>query len=126
MWERLPAELRHYILTLRMQDDRASRIQKAYLNWSLRAHRSRGDWDALREHLGKERILYLERFSGIRREWRGEGGSWLGTGENELDAICLEAEEGLWGAVTSRIEAAQSPRSVESASTISPAGGLVW
>ena len=71
-WDSLPTDLRHKILVLRMRDFCATKIQTAFLNWSLLRHRTRSGWDALRGHVGEERVTHLEKYCNVRREWRTE------------------------------------------------------
>ena len=100
-WDALPTDLRLHILRVRLREERATHIQRAFLRWSLYRHRDGTQWRAVRDHLGG-RVAALERFANVRREWRVESGSWLEADPSVLDAICLEAREGLWGAETLR------------------------
>ena len=102
LWDTLPAELRIKILTMRMRDLHAAKIQRAFLCWSLCSHRKQRAWDELKTHIGKERKAFLEKFCNVRREWRSESENWLGTVGETLDEICYEAKLGLWGTRTTR------------------------
>ena len=101
-WDLLPDDLTDLV----RRHGAASSIQAAWLRWDLWSHARKEGWGEVRSALalagkGKERILSLS--SHARREWRTEGNSWRGISAEVVACICAEAEEGLWGPLTTRL-----------------------
>ena len=89
--------LPHELWDLVMMHDAARVIQSRWIRYTLFSHTRTRDWPHLREVVSREAsLLYLWRFSMVRREWRQEPESWLSE-ETDIPVICSEAREGLWG-----------------------------
>lgn len=92
-WDVLPDDLQDLIL-----QHRASLcIQRVWRSHRMFRHARHPIWSRVRRHLGLEVWKTLVCYSDVRREWRQEPASWLHTPRPTLEAICEEADAGLWG-----------------------------
>ena len=93
----LPTDLRQHII----HHWCASRVQSRWRRWSLYRHTRTPMWTTLRSTWTRALHRDLLLYSGIRREWRVEPGSWYVLTDDEIRTIQEEAHAGLWGSKSS-------------------------